>query len=94
MECAVTRRSIGALPTESLVPEQAVSVYEAVSMYTRDAAYCSGEEAIKGTVSAGKYADFILIDKDIFEIEPSQIHTIKVLKTVMGGRTRWEAHPR
>ncbi|MDR0424240.1 MAG: amidohydrolase [Clostridiales Family XIII bacterium] len=91
MECAVTRKSITGFPEGGLVPEEALSVYEAVSMYTRNAAYCSSEEHIKGTISAGKYADFITIDKDIFEIAPTEIHTINVLKTVMGGRTVWEA---
>jgi predicted amidohydrolase YtcJ len=90
IECAVTRRSTDGFPAEGFVPEEAISVYEAVSMYTRNAAYCSGEEHLKGTVSAGKYADFILIDKNIFEIEPTELHNIKVLKTVVGGKTRWE----
>ncbi|MDR2089551.1 MAG: amidohydrolase [Clostridiales Family XIII bacterium] len=90
MECAVTRKSIDGFPAEGLLPEEALSVYEAVSLYTRNAAYCSGEENVKGTISAGKYADFILLDKDIFEIEPTKIHTVGVLKTVVGGRTRWE----
>jgi predicted amidohydrolase YtcJ len=90
MDCAVTRKSIGGFPEGGLVPEEAISVYESVSMYTRNAAYCSSEENIKGTISAGKYADFILIDKDIFEIAPPEIHTIEVLKTVVGGKTRWE----
>ncbi|MDR2296076.1 MAG: amidohydrolase, partial [Clostridiales Family XIII bacterium] len=89
MECAVTRRSTEGFPKEGLLPEEALSVYEAVSMYTRNAAYCSGEENVKGTISAGKYADFILLDKDIFKIEPTEIHDIGVLKTVVGGKTRW-----
>jgi predicted amidohydrolase YtcJ len=90
MECAVTRKSIDGFPAEGLVPEQAISVYEAVSMYTRNAAYCSSEEHVKGTISAGKYADFVLLDKDIFEIDKTEIHTVNVLKTVVGGKTRWE----
>jgi predicted amidohydrolase YtcJ len=90
IECAVTRKSIEGLPAGGLVPEEAISVYEAVSMYTGNAAYCSGEENLKGTISAGKYADLILIDRDIFDIEPTEIHKTEVLKTVVGGRTRWE----
>jgi predicted amidohydrolase YtcJ len=90
MECAVTRKSIDGFPADGLLPKEAMSVYESVSMYTRNAAYCSSEENVKGTLSAGKYADFILLDKDIFEIEPTEIHTVGVLKTVVGGKTRWE----
>jgi predicted amidohydrolase YtcJ len=90
MECAVTRKSIDGFPAEGLVPEEALSIYESVSMYTRNAAYCSSEENVKGTISAGKYADFILLDRDIFETRPTEIHRIGVLKTVVGGKTRWE----
>jgi predicted amidohydrolase YtcJ len=92
IECAVTRRKIGGVPGDELVPEEAISVYDAVGMYTRNAAYCSSEEDVKGTIAAGKYADFILIDKDLFELPPeeySTIHDIQVLKTVVGGTATW-----
>jgi predicted amidohydrolase YtcJ len=90
IECAVTRKSIEGFPEGGLVPEEAISVYEAASMYTRNASYCSGEEHLRGTISAGKNADFILIDRDIFDTEPTEIHNTEVLKTVVGGKTRWE----
>jgi predicted amidohydrolase YtcJ len=90
IECAVTRRSLDGFPEDGLIPEEALSVYDAVSLVTRNAAFCSSEEHIKGTISAGKYADFILLDRDIFETEPSEIHEIRVLRTVLGGRTTWE----
>jgi predicted amidohydrolase YtcJ len=90
IECAVTRRRVGGTDGEELAPEEALSVYDAVSLYTRNAAYCAGEEDIKGTISEGKYADFILLDRDIFETAPSEIHTLRVLKTVVGGKTVYE----
>jgi predicted amidohydrolase YtcJ len=90
IECAVTRKGIDGRLPEGLAPEEGLSVYDAVCMYTRNAAFCSGEERLKGTISAGKYADFILIDRDIFGIEPQTIHGIRVLKTVMGGTVTWE----
>jgi predicted amidohydrolase YtcJ len=90
IECAVTRTSVDHPETGTIAPDEALSIYDAVSLYTRNAAFCSGEEDIKGTVSAGKYADFILIDRDIFETEPTEIHNINVLKTVVGGKTMWE----
>jgi predicted amidohydrolase YtcJ len=94
IECAVTRKRLDGTPEGGLAPEEAISIYDAVSMYTRNAAYCSSEEDIKGTISKGKYADFILLDKDIFEVKPKDyptIHEIKVLKTIMGGKTTWDA---
>jgi predicted amidohydrolase YtcJ len=90
IECAVTRRSLDGFPEDGLIPEEALSIYDAVSLVTRNAAFCSSEEHIKGTISAGKYADFILLDRDIFETEPSEIHEIRILRTVVGGRTTWE----
>jgi predicted amidohydrolase YtcJ len=88
--CAVMRRGPDDAPGGELVPEEALSVYDAVSMYTRNAAYCSSEEELKGTISAGKYADFILLDKDIFEVKPEEINDIKVLKTVLGGDAKYQ----
>jgi predicted amidohydrolase YtcJ len=90
IECAVTRGKIDGTEADKIVPEEALSVYEAVSLFTRNAAYCASEEDVKGTITAGKYADFILLDRDIFETEPKEIHNLRVLKTVVGGKTTWE----
>ncbi|MDR2163409.1 MAG: amidohydrolase [Clostridiales Family XIII bacterium] len=90
IQCAVTRRDLHGFPEGGLVAEEAVSVYEAVAMYTKNAAYCSNEEHIKGTISAGKFADFILLDRDIFETEAGEISSIKVVKTVLGGETTFQ----
>jgi predicted amidohydrolase YtcJ len=95
IECAVTRKGLGNdSRQEALAPDEAISVYDAVSLYTRNAAYCSSEEDLKGTISAGKFADFIVLDRDIFEVEPEDygaIHDIKVLRTVVGGESTWVA---
>jgi predicted amidohydrolase YtcJ len=61
-------------------------------MYTRNAAYCSSEEDVKGTISEGKYADFILLDRDIFEVDPDEISEIRVIKTVLGGDTKYRGN--
>jgi predicted amidohydrolase YtcJ len=90
IQCAVTRRDLNGLPDAGLQADEAISVYEAVAMYTKNAAYCSNEENDKGTISVGKYADFILLDRDIFEADPQDIHNIKVVKTVVGGDVKWE----
>jgi predicted amidohydrolase YtcJ len=94
IECAVTRKRLDGTPEEGLAADEAISVYDAVSLYTRNAAYCSSEEDLKGTITAGKFADFILLERDVFETEPQDYHTIhdiRVLKTVLGGKTTWEA---
>jgi predicted amidohydrolase YtcJ len=94
IECAVTRKRLDGTPKEGLAIEEAISVYDAVSMYTRNAAYCSSEEDIKGTITAGKFADFIILDRDVFQAKPEDyptIRDIRVIKTVLGGGTTWEA---
>ncbi|MBR6970457.1 MAG: amidohydrolase family protein, partial [Firmicutes bacterium] len=55
------------------------------------AAYDSFEEAVKGTIAPGKLADFLVLDRDIFTVEPEEIKYTRVLKTVLGGRTVYEA---
>ena len=84
--CAVTRKNMDGLPEGGWHPEQCVSVYQAVNWYTKNAAYASYEEDIKGTIEEGKLADFILTDKDVFTVDPEEIKTIKVEKTYLGGK--------
>jgi predicted amidohydrolase YtcJ len=94
IECAVTRKRLDGTPEEGLAIQEAISIYEAVSMYTRNAAYCTSEEDVKGTISEGKFADFIILDRDVFKTPPEEYNTIrdiKVQKTILGGRTTWTA---
>lgn len=85
IECAVTRSAPGRKEENCLVPEERISIYQAVSMFTKNAAYCTNQENIRGTISVGKYADFVALNEDIFQICPQRIHEIKVEKTVVGG---------
>ena len=55
-------------------------------MYTYNAAYSSYEETIKGTIKEGKLADFVVLDADIFKVDPMKIKDIKVEKTYLGGK--------
>jgi predicted amidohydrolase YtcJ len=84
---AVTRMSdVGVF-----VPEQAVSVNEALRMLTIWAARAQGEDAIKGSLEPGKLADMVVISGDILAIPPSAIRDLRVLKTIVGGRVVYEA---
>ena len=64
-----------------------ISVLEVLKAVTINAAYQYFEEDIKGTIEEGKYADFVIIDKNILEVEPSEIKNIKVLETIKEGQT-------
>ena len=73
---AVNRRNvISCGPEGGWYPENCVTVYEAVSMYTSNAAYASFEENLKGTIKEGKLADFVVLDKDVFQVDPLTIRT-------------------
>jgi predicted amidohydrolase YtcJ len=72
-------------------PNQRVSVSEAMKICTMHGAYASFEENIKGSLTAGKLADYVTLEKDPHEVDPDSIVDIKVLKTVLGGRTTYEA---
>lgn len=89
VECSVTRQAVGRSDV-TLGADQAVSVYQAVEMVTKNAAYWCSEEGRKGTLEVGKLADFIQLDRDIFAIDPHEIHDTQVLRTVLGGQTVYE----
>jgi predicted amidohydrolase YtcJ len=68
-----------------------VSVDDALRICTVNGAYASFEEHLKGTLTPGKLADFVILDRDPREVEPDRIVDISVLRTVLGGSTVHEA---
>ena len=68
------------------MPAQKITVEEALRAYTVGGAYASFDESRKGTLSAGKLADLVIIDHDLFNIPPEEIRNAKVLTTVVGGK--------
>jgi len=72
-------------------PDQRVTVTEAMRICTMHGAYASFEEDIKGSLVPGKLADFVILEKDPHDVDPDSIIKIKVLRTVLGGRTVYEA---
>jgi hypothetical protein len=67
-------------------PEEKLGVDDALSLYTSEAAYFSFDEARLGTLEEGKYADLVVIDRDITQIPPEQISDAQVMMTVVGGK--------
>ena len=68
-------------------PNQKVSLDEALRIATINGAYASYEEKTKGSITAGKYADFVMLDKDPHDVDPLAIKDIRVMRTVVGGTT-------
>lgn len=86
IHAAVTRRRADGSPgPEGWYPEQRLTVAEAVAGYTLGAAYAEGREGVQGSISPGKYADFVVPDRDIFRCEPMAIKDTAVVMTVVGG---------
>ncbi|HLZ39995.1 MAG TPA: amidohydrolase [Candidatus Sulfotelmatobacter sp.] len=84
--CAVTRMTPEGTPPGGWYPQGRISVEAALRHFTRDGAYASFDENVRGTITPGKLADFVVLSKDILTISPAEILTTKVLLTVMGGK--------
>lgn len=87
---AVTRRTLDGAHPGGWVPEQKITVEDALRAYTEGGAYASFEEREKGTLERGKLADFVLIDRDITRVPPETIRDARVMLTVVGGRVAFE----
>jgi hypothetical protein len=72
-------------------PEQVMSREEALKSYTLQNAYAAFEEDVKGSLSPGKYADIVVLSKDILTVPPEEIRQAKVVYTIVGGKILYRA---
>ena len=91
---AVTRRTLDGANPDGWVPQQKVSVAEAVKSYTSHSAYAAYLERELGTIEPGKYADLVVLSDDIFTIDPVKIGDVKVDLTMVGGEVVFIQEPR
>jgi predicted amidohydrolase YtcJ len=87
---AVTRKDLKGYPENGWLPEQSLTVMEALHGFTLGAAYASFEENLKGSVTPGKLADLVVLSEDIFEIDPDAIKDVKVEMTFIGGKLMYK----
>jgi predicted amidohydrolase YtcJ len=87
---AATRRTLDGRYPGGWVPEQKISVKEALHAYTVGSAYASMEEHIKGSLEPGKLADMVVLSSDILDIDPIQIENVKVEMTIFDGKIVFE----
>jgi predicted amidohydrolase YtcJ len=87
---AVTRRTLDDAYPDGWIPEQKVTVAEALQAYTSGGAYAMFAEKDLGMLAVGKLADFVIIDRDLFSIPPAEIRNAKVLATVVAGTVVYE----
>ncbi|MGP7818436.1 amidohydrolase [Niallia sp. 01092] len=90
IQAAVTRTNKFDVSKKGYQMEEALSVYEAVCLYTKGSAYAICRETERGVIKKGNAADFTVLDRDIFEIEKTEIEKLKVTKTVIGGKVMYE----
>lgn len=88
---AVTRQTRAGTPAGGWYPANRLGVETALLHYTRDAAYASFEETRTGSISVGKFADFVVLSHDILEGSPQRLLEASVLLTVLRGRETWRA---
>jgi predicted amidohydrolase YtcJ len=91
---AVTRRTLDDKNPGGWVPAQKITLEEALRAYTTGGAYASFDESRKGSLTAGKLADLVMVDRDLFKIPPEEIRNAKVVATVVGGKVVSGAWPR
>jgi hypothetical protein len=95
IHAAVTRQERGrglaqGTPAGGWYPEQRLTVAQAVWGFTMGPAIVSGQESTLGSISPGKLADLVVLDRDIFSVEPMEIHRARAAMTVFDGQIVYE----
>jgi hypothetical protein len=88
---AVTRRTLDGKHPNGWVPEQKITIEEAVRAYTIGSAYAEFADGVKGSLAPGKLADLVLLSRNLFEINPTEIGSARALLTVMDGQVVFES---
>jgi predicted amidohydrolase YtcJ len=91
LKAAVTRQTLDGKNPNGWVPEQKITLEEAIRAYTVGSAYAEFQDQLKGSLTPGKLADLVLLDRDIFKMDPTQLDQVKVAMTVVDGKVVWEA---
>lgn len=89
---AVTRKNREGRPEDGFYPEECVDVETAIDAYTIESAYAEFMEDRKGRIKEGYYADMVLLDRDIFTVDPMEIKDILPVMTMVGGKIVYKNH--
>ena len=85
IETAITRQESESEPLPVFTPEERIDLVSAIEAFTINAAYLNKRELDTGSIEVGKFADLIVVDQNLFEVEPEAISETKVLLTLFGG---------
>ena len=89
LSAAISRQDLNGEPPGGWRPEERVSFEQALAGFTRDAAYAGFAEDRIGSLEPGKYADFILVDRDVSKVSPDDLGRTRVLETWVAGKKVW-----
>ncbi len=90
LKAAVTRQTLDGKHPNGWMPEQKLTLDEAVRAFTVGSAYAEFADQVKGTLTPGKLADLVLLDRDLYQTDPAQIDQARAVLTVMDGRVVYE----
>lgn len=88
---ALTRKTTEGNPPGGFVPQERISLADAIKAYTLGAAFAGRREKTEGSIAPGKLADLIILDRDLFKIKPDEIAGMEVLLTMVGGKVVYQA---
>lgn len=71
-------------------PAERLSIYEAICLFSKNIPYATGDEKRMGTIEVGKFADAVILDRDIFHVPADEILNIRVQKTLLAGKATWD----
>jgi predicted amidohydrolase YtcJ len=91
LQMAVTRQTTEGKPEGGWLPQERITLAQAVEGYTLGAAYAGRREKTEGSIEPGKLADLLIVSQNIFDIDPHEIAKTKVVKTIVGGRVVYQA---
>ena len=72
------------------MPEQKIALEEAIAAITAGAAYAEFQEEVKGSITAGKLADLVLLNADIFSVNPAALCDVRADLTIVGGKVVYQ----
>lgn len=91
LQTALTRQTADGKPAGGFVPAQRLTLEQAIEAYTMGVAYAGKREQMEGSIEQGKLADMIIVDRNLFQIDPHNIDQTKVMMTMVGGKVVYES---
>jgi len=91
VQTALTRQTTEGQPPDGFVPQERVSLEDAIKAYTLGAAFAGHREKTEGSLEPGKVADLIVLSQDLFKTEPTEIAKTEVLLTMVGGKVVYQS---